>query len=165
MKSDDNVRMISADAPVLLARACEMFIQDLSLRSWNCTEESKRKTLQKADISAALSTTDLFDFLVDLVPREKPLSSAMPPVNLPIISSMGNANSSLGAIHNPQHLQQPEGCCLGEYQAAAGLTMGVQMQLVQNDQVDGGGYSSTKNIQGGWPNCLAYQPAWPPPDI
>ncbi|CAK9328358.1 unnamed protein product [Citrullus colocynthis] len=70
MKADEDVRMISAEAPVLFARACEMFILELTLRSWNHTEENKRRTLQKNDIAAAITRTDIFDFLVDIVPRE-----------------------------------------------------------------------------------------------
>uniref|UniRef100_A0A7N0UFL1 Core Histone H2A/H2B/H3 domain-containing protein n=1 Tax=Kalanchoe fedtschenkoi TaxID=63787 RepID=A0A7N0UFL1_KALFE len=70
MKADEDVRMISAEAPVIFARACEMFIFELTLRSWNHTEENKRRTLQKNDIAAAIGRTDIFDFLVDIVPRE-----------------------------------------------------------------------------------------------
>ena len=32
MKSDEDVRMISAEAPVLFAKACEIFILELTLR-------------------------------------------------------------------------------------------------------------------------------------
>ncbi|KAJ8772059.1 hypothetical protein K2173_027236 [Erythroxylum novogranatense] len=71
MKADEDVRMISAEAPVIFARACEMFILELTLRSWNHTEENKRRTLQKNDIAAAITRTDIFDFLVDIVPREE----------------------------------------------------------------------------------------------
>ncbi|KAJ4866628.1 Nuclear transcription factor Y subunit C-9 [Raphanus sativus] len=70
IKADEDVRMISAEAPVVFSRACEMFILELTLRSWNHTEENKRKTLQKNDIAAAVTRTDIFDFLVDIVPRE-----------------------------------------------------------------------------------------------
>ncbi|XP_077236539.1 uncharacterized protein LOC143878102 [Tasmannia lanceolata] len=55
MKADEDVRMISAEAPVLFAKACEMFILELTLRSWNHTEENKRRTLQKNDIAAAIT--------------------------------------------------------------------------------------------------------------
>lgn len=71
MKADEDVRMISAEAPVVFAKACEMFILELTLRSWNHTEENKRRTLQKNDIAAAITRTDIFDFLVDIVPREE----------------------------------------------------------------------------------------------
>lgn len=71
MKADEDVRMISAEAPVLFAKACEMFILELTLRSWNHAEENKRRTLQKNDIAAAITRTDIFDFLVDIVPRDE----------------------------------------------------------------------------------------------
>ena len=32
MKSDEDVKMISAEAPVLFAKACELFILDMGLR-------------------------------------------------------------------------------------------------------------------------------------
>eukprot|EP00873_Tetraselmis_striata_P025295 jgi/Tetstr1/445559/TSEL_033332.t1 len=70
MKSDEDVRMISAEAPVLFAKACDMFILELTLRSWNHSEENKRRTLQRNDIAAAITKTDIFDFLVDIVPRD-----------------------------------------------------------------------------------------------
>jgi len=67
MKSDEDVRMISAEAPVLFAKACEMFILELTLRSWCYSEQSKRRTLQKEDIQTAVRKTDIFDFLVDII--------------------------------------------------------------------------------------------------
>ena len=47
MKVDGDVSLISAEAPIVFARACEMFILELTLRSWNHTEENKRRTPQK----------------------------------------------------------------------------------------------------------------------
>merc|ERR1711862_368794 len=67
MKSDEDVRMISAEAPVLFAKACEMFILELTLRSWAYSESNKRRTLQKEDIQMAIQRTDIFDFLVDVI--------------------------------------------------------------------------------------------------
>ncbi|KAK6773915.1 hypothetical protein RDI58_029154 [Solanum bulbocastanum] len=88
MKADEDVRMISTEAPVVFARACEMFILELTLRAWNHTEENKRRTLQKNDIAAAITKTDIFDFLVDIVPREdlkdEVLASSIPRGNLPV---------------------------------------------------------------------------------
>ncbi|CBI24174.3 unnamed protein product, partial [Vitis vinifera] len=34
-------------------------------------EDNKRRTLQKNDIAAAISRTDVFDFLVDIIPRDE----------------------------------------------------------------------------------------------
>jgi nuclear transcription factor Y gamma len=71
VKADEDLRMISAEAPVLFAKACEMFILELTLRSWIHTEENKRRTLQKNGITAAITRTDIFDFLLDIVPQDE----------------------------------------------------------------------------------------------
>jgi nuclear transcription factor Y gamma len=70
MKADEGVNKVSAEALPLLAKACEMFIMELTLRSWTNAEFNKRRTLQKSDIAAAISSTDVFDFLVDIAPSE-----------------------------------------------------------------------------------------------
>ena len=57
-------KMISA--PVLFAKACEIFILEMTLRAWGAAEKSKRHTLQKEDIEAAIKNTEIFDFLVGL---------------------------------------------------------------------------------------------------
>lgn len=44
-----------------------MFILELTLRSWSHSEENKRRTLQRNDIAAAITRTDVFDFLVRLL--------------------------------------------------------------------------------------------------
>lgn len=46
------------------SQACELFILDLTLRAWMHAEENKRRTLQRNDIAAAISKTEIFDFLV-----------------------------------------------------------------------------------------------------
>ncbi|CAK9301273.1 unnamed protein product [Gordionus sp. m RMFG-2023] len=71
MKLDENVKMISAEVPILFAKAAELFISEITMRGWWCTEENKRRTLQKSDIALAASRYDQFDFLIDIVPREE----------------------------------------------------------------------------------------------
>lgn len=71
MKLDDEVKMISAEAPILFAKASELFIQEVTVRAWLHTEENKRRTLQKNDVALAISKYDQFDFLIDIVPREE----------------------------------------------------------------------------------------------
>ena len=71
MKLDEDVKMISAEAPILFAKATEIFIHELTLRAWLHTEDNKRRTLQRNDIAMAISKFDQFDFLIDIVPREE----------------------------------------------------------------------------------------------
>lgn len=71
MKLDEDVKMISAEAPLLFAKAAEIFIHELTLRAWVHTENNKRRTLQRNDIAMAITKFDQFDFLIDIVPREE----------------------------------------------------------------------------------------------
>ncbi|KAL7421011.1 Transcriptional activator hap5 [Cryptotrichosporon argae] len=70
MKSDEEVKMISAEAPVMFSKACEIFISELTCRAWLVAELHKRRTLQKSDVAAAIGLSDMFDFLIDIVPRD-----------------------------------------------------------------------------------------------
>lgn len=81
MKLDEDVKMISAEAPLLFAKACEIFIHELTLRAWLHTDDNKRRTLQRNDIAMAISKYDQFDFLIDIVPRDeiKPKKENDPP--------------------------------------------------------------------------------------
>ena len=67
MKFDDEVQMVSGESPILFSKACELFIIELAYRSWVHTLENNRRTLQRNDISQAISNTDFYDFLLDIV--------------------------------------------------------------------------------------------------
>lgn len=125
MKTEEEVRMISAEAPVLFAKAAELFILELTLRSWIHTEENKRRTLQRSDIATAVQKTDTFDFLIDIVPRDEarpvllgtgraPPAAALPPAaKLPDdilrsgapLSVPPELYAQLHAHHDPQALR------------------------------------------------------------
>lgn len=62
--------MISAEAPVIFSKACELFILDITMRSWINTTDNKRRTLQRSDVAAAIADCDMFDFLLDICPTE-----------------------------------------------------------------------------------------------
>ncbi|KAI3421522.1 C2 NT-type domain-containing protein [Psidium guajava] len=66
-KSGNDVKMISGEAPIVLSKACELFIEELTRRSWAMTMQGKRRTLHKDDVASAVAATDIFDFLVNLV--------------------------------------------------------------------------------------------------
>lgn len=89
MKLDEDVKMISAEAPLLFAKAAEIFIHELTLRAWIHTEDNKRRTLQKNDIAMAITKYDQFDFLIDIVPRDeiKPAPVKKEPETKTIINS------------------------------------------------------------------------------
>ena len=68
MKSDEDVRMISSEAPILFALACQMFITELTHRAAFHARVANRKTLQRADIQQVIGEVDIFDFLMDVIP-------------------------------------------------------------------------------------------------
>lgn len=109
MKADEDVRMISAEAPIVFARACEMFILELTLRSWNHTEENKRRTLQKNDIAAAITRTDIFDFLVDIVPRDDLKDEALASIPRGALTVGGPTEAAYPYYYMPPQHSPPPG--------------------------------------------------------
>ncbi|THU89346.1 histone-fold-containing protein [Dendrothele bispora CBS 962.96] len=69
-KMDPDVKIISADALILQCKACELFISEITSRTFIISDYNKRHTLSRSDIAAALSKSDQFDFLLDIVPRD-----------------------------------------------------------------------------------------------
>ncbi|CAB4273661.1 unnamed protein product [Prunus armeniaca] len=68
MKSDGEVKKVRSETPVLFSKACELFIMELTLRSWLHTERSNRRTLQHCDTARAIMQDELLHFLVHAVP-------------------------------------------------------------------------------------------------
>lgn len=88
--------MISSEAPILLTKACELLIRDLSVRAWKHTDHNRRKTLQRSDVHAAVGESEVFDFLIDIVPRVVPNAAAAllgPPPAMPAMDAMNNVQN------------------------------------------------------------------------
>ena len=70
MQADDrcpHVRMIRAEAPLLFAKACELFILELSLRAYRFSVIRQRKNLSQEDIRQAVSVTKTLDFIAHIL--------------------------------------------------------------------------------------------------
>lgn len=67
----DNKHMIGSETPIVLAKACELFIMELTLYAWKCAQEGRRKTLQRRDVISAVCKNDAYDFLIDLIPDQE----------------------------------------------------------------------------------------------
>ena len=114
MKADPEVKMISAEAPILFAKGCDIFITELTMRAWIHAEENKRRTLQRSDIASALTKSDMFDFLIDIVPREEASTHKRTSQNSSAQQQVPQAQPGQmpgqhpGGIppqpHNPQHM-------------------------------------------------------------
>ena len=115
MKADPEVKMISAEAPILFAKGCDIFITELTMRAWIHAEENKRRTLQRSDIASALAKSDMFDFLIDIVPREdatpqhkrRPEFPQVGPYTVSDATSSAAAGASVGGQEQPQMGGQP----------------------------------------------------------
>ena len=107
MKMDEDVKMISVETPLLISKACELFIIELAYRGWIHTIEENRRTLQRNDIAQAISQNDFYDFLLDIVEescKNKLLYSGhsytkMPPV--PLLGFLDNYDINNNNIINP----------------------------------------------------------------
>ncbi len=56
---------------LLLTLVFLVFIAEITARAFIIADSNKRRTLSRSDIAKALSKSDQFDFLMDIVPREE----------------------------------------------------------------------------------------------
>ncbi|KAK1756244.1 histone-fold-containing protein [Echria macrotheca] len=112
MKADPEVKMISAEAPILFAKGCDIFITELTMRAWIHAEENKRRTLQRSDIASALSKSDMFDFLIDIVPREEASTHAKR-TTAQAATQAAPAQPQMAAPNHGQHPMGPDYASLG----------------------------------------------------
>lgn len=109
--------MISGEAPILMSKACELLIKDLTHRAWTHTERNRRRTLQRQDLHAAVGESEVYDFLIDIVPRVTAPSQKVH-TNAPPLPSQGipSGVAGLGGASHPAMAQ-------------AGIPPGIQMQM------------------------------------
>lgn len=71
-----------------------VFISEITARAFIIADSNKRRTLSRSDIAKALSKSDQFDFLIDIVPRD----------DAPFTTPSSNAQASIGssgAVNGP----------------------------------------------------------------
>jgi hypothetical protein len=79
--------------PLITIISVAVFISEITARAFLIADSNKRRTLSRADIAKALSLSDQFDFLIDIVPREDPYS---------VVSPMAGMSSSTSQQQPPQ---------------------------------------------------------------
>ncbi|OAG29261.1 nuclear transcription factor Y, gamma [Nematocida displodere] len=79
MKVEQEVSKVASEVPILFSKITEIFIEELTLRSWHYTQEGKRRILQRNDICSAVKSSDVFDFLIYLMPRSVSIIEAPNP--------------------------------------------------------------------------------------
>lgn len=55
----------------MFAKACEMFIIEMTIKGFYNAEQQERKTLQRKDIATAIARTETYDFLIDTIPKHE----------------------------------------------------------------------------------------------
>ncbi|KAI5168702.1 nuclear transcription factor Y, gamma [Pancytospora epiphaga] len=68
MKVEEDVRMVASEVPIMFSLLAEVFVEELTTRAWMNTNEGKRRILQSPDITAAVKTSQMYDFLIYIVP-------------------------------------------------------------------------------------------------
>lgn len=63
MKTDQEVALITGECTFLVAKATELFIESLAREAFLHTAQSKKKTVQKRDVDAAIENVDELMFL------------------------------------------------------------------------------------------------------
>eukprot|EP00924_Labyrinthula_sp_SR-Ha-C_P006194 snap_masked-scaffold_63-processed-gene-0.35-mRNA-1 protein AED:0.17 eAED:0.17 QI:0/-1/0/1/-1/1/1/0/237 len=63
MKADADVDMISAEVPILFAKACELFVLDLTTRTNFVVNCEDRSNLEEEDFERVIHKTQQYDFL------------------------------------------------------------------------------------------------------
>jgi len=65
------VRVTAITVRLRVTDIYQVFITEVTARAFIIADSNKRRTLSRADIAKALSKSDQFDFLIDIVPREE----------------------------------------------------------------------------------------------
>ncbi|KAI1954085.1 CCAAT- binding transcription factor component [Ophidiomyces ophidiicola] len=136
MKADPEVKMISAEAPILFAKGCDIFITELTMRAWIHAEDNKRRTLQRSDIAAALAKSDMFDFLIDIVPREEATSTKRSAPAAAQHTNAGQIPPQQPGVQQPHHMGPPDYGSLGQ------PTMGQEQDYRPQTAIYGGAVQS-----------------------
>lgn len=79
-------------------RTKKVFIAEITARAFIVADSNKRRTLSRADIAKALSKSDQFDFLIDVVPRDEPF---VPGVSGPGKNSKKTISGSASTKRDP----------------------------------------------------------------
>ncbi|KAF7819968.1 nuclear transcription factor Y subunit C-2-like [Senna tora] len=61
---------IFEESRVVLEKATEIFIEELSLRAWYRTGEKNKNTIERNDFAEEINENKVYDFLADIVPMD-----------------------------------------------------------------------------------------------
>lgn len=88
---------------MVFAKACEMFMMELTIRASGSAEENQRKIIKKCDVASAISRTDVFDFLVDIVSGHNKIMEQQGFVGIPRIGTALTPTENVPYYQMPPH--------------------------------------------------------------
>ena len=59
--------MMTSDTPTFLTKACEIFVQELSVHAWVCASSHNRSMILDSDIAEVIASIESYDFLNDVL--------------------------------------------------------------------------------------------------
>lgn len=71
-KMDEDVKLLSPGAALLIAKATELFVEQLTAAAFAQTAKTGRKTLAYNDCAQAVLESDCYEFLADVMPLQAP---------------------------------------------------------------------------------------------
>ncbi|GAA5840209.1 hypothetical protein JCM11251_005947 [Rhodosporidiobolus azoricus] len=122
-KMDPEVQgqMISSEVTVLFEKACQIFIQEVTARAHLVSLAARRRTLSRADVAQAVSRSDMFDFLIDIVPRaERTAASSAPSASNAGASTSGSKRPSRTRKASQRQQEEEEAEAEDEYAESVG---------------------------------------------
>ncbi|KAG7611078.1 Histone-fold [Arabidopsis suecica] len=96
-----------------IAKACEIFIEEVTLRAWRQTQSCSRNTIQSCDIKNALKNSVIYDELNDLVSFEQhSVIHQEVPHDVVHQQVFTSANVNVPAMKDPIDIDQIQQKCL-----------------------------------------------------
>ena len=83
----------------------QVFISEITSRAFIVADSNKRRTLSRSDIAKALSKSDQFDFLIDIVPRDESYQAG----GVGVGAGVGGASSVNAGAGVKKHVGAPGG--------------------------------------------------------
>lgn len=116
MKSVGGGTWISKEAPLVLCKAVELFVMDLTTRTLAAADDRGSKVVYRGDVHAAATSDEQFDFLLDTLPtpatRFAPIAAKTPEAASKVVdvspeAVMAGTTPALPPIESVFENQQP----------------------------------------------------------
>ncbi|XP_006661675.1 nuclear transcription factor Y subunit C-1-like [Oryza brachyantha] len=120
--AEEGGMMLSADTPAFVTKLCEIFVQELILRAWLCADSHNREIILGTDIVEAITTTESYHFLGNVLRSHQALVSIIPDTDvsdrkrhkLNEMSSICPSPQEVQVPYLAMYLPQVLGCPIGQ---------------------------------------------------